>query len=482
MRLSDLLQSQVTIDMEIKGISSDSRVVKDGYLFVALPGSKENGNEYIKDAARNGAVAVLTAESVEMPLDVTHLSHVVSKNPRRTLSLLASRFYEHQPDRIVAVTGTNGKTSTVNFCQQLWQLSGRQGVSMGTLGLRGAGIKNDSVGSSMTTPDPVKLHENLKDLHIAGVTHVAMEASSHGLDQCRLDGVHLNAVGFTNLTRDHLDYHLTMENYLGAKKRLFRDLISDQATVVINADSEHAGVMSDVVKFNTRMWFYGIKGRDFQLLARTPTATGQDLTLSVFGRPYKISVPLVGSFQVMNLLCALGLCASESPQEIGRYLALLPSIQGVDGRLQLVAGHKKEASVFVDYAHTPDALETVLTALRPHTTGKLVCLFGCGGDRDKGKRPIMGMIAASFADTVIVTDDNPRTEAADLIRASVMEGCPDAKNIPGRREAIRYALSQLEKGDVLVIAGKGHEQGQIIGTTIEPFDDVTEARKAMQEN
>lgn len=477
MRLSSLIQKPVTPDPEITGISSDSRQIHSGYLFAALPGVKSNGLDFVEDALRHGAQAVLTGKGLKLPTHQT-VAHVEDENPRRMLSLLAARFYNLQPEVSVAVTGTNGKTSTVNFCQQLWALAGKKSASMGTLGVIGAGFHQEG---SMTTPDPVRLHADLADLAAADITHVAMEASSHGLHQYRLDGVHLKAAGFTNLTLDHLDYHGTMKDYLASKKRLFSELLDEQGTAVINADSDYAAAIVEGVKQHNRLWFYGVKGRDFQLLSRTPTPSGQDLDLMIFGKPYKLTVPLVGAFQVMNLLCALALCVAENPAEIARYIALLPQIKGVPGRLQFVPGHKEGAAVYVDYAHTPDALENILTALRPHTKNKLVCVFGCGGDRDRSKRAFMGQVARTLSDIAIVTDDNPRSEDPAAIRREIISGNSDLNEIAGRREAIRMAMSILEPGDVLVIAGKGHEQGQTIGNKTEPFDDVHESILAMQE-
>lgn len=475
MLLSQLINTPRDID--IRGVTADSRQVRPGYLFAALPGSKTNGAKFVDDAVMHGAVAVIGEKGTQVPADGNTILITVG-NARKSLSEIATKFYERQPDIITAVTGTSGKTSTVYFTQQLWTLMGiEMCASLGTLGVRAPGI---STYGSLTTPDTVALHAALADLAAAGITHLAMEASSHGLDQYRLDGVHVTAAAYTNLSRDHLDYHQTMDDYFTAKARLFSDVLERQGRAVLNADDEYYERIAKIAKDSGhRIISYGEMGEDIRLLKRALQPAGQDVSVSVFGRQYDLTLPLVGQFQVMNALCALGLVLAGDG-DADTVVPLLSKLEGVPGRLQLVSGHPEGAAVYVDYAHKPAAIEAVLNALRPHTDGRLVCLFGCGGNRDIGKRPIMGRIASGLADLVIVTDDNPRDENPKHIRAAVLEGASDAMEIGDRREAIRWAIDDLKKGDVLVIAGKGHEQGQIIGDRVEPFDDVKEARKAIE--
>jgi len=464
--------------LDFKGLTSDSRQVRDGYLFAALPGSKSDGRSFIADAIQHGASCILAPVGTVLPPDApAHVRMVTDSNPRRAFALLAAAFYNRQPGTIAAVTGTSGKTSTVAFAQQLWHLSSTKTcASIGTLGVRGPGMIRSG---SLTTPDPVALHAELADLASAGITHLAMEASSHGLDQYRLDGVKVSAAGFTNLSRDHLDYHKDMELYFLAKSRLFSDILPPGGTAVINVDDPYAARLQTICKARgQRVITFGAKGHDITLKSRRLNPGGQDIVIAAGGRDYAITLPLVGEFQAMNALCALGLVMADgTPAE--NLIPLLELFRGVAGRLQLVPGHVNGAAVYVDYAHKPAALEAVLTSLRPHTEGKLVCLFGCGGDRDSGKRPMMGTIAARLADAVIVTDDNPRSEDPAAIRAAILDAAPGATEIPGRRDAIRAAVAGLGAGDVLLIAGKGHEKGQIIGGQVEPFDDVEEAGAAM---
>ncbi|MBI3440498.1 MAG: UDP-N-acetylmuramoyl-L-alanyl-D-glutamate--2,6-diaminopimelate ligase [Proteobacteria bacterium] len=392
---------------------------------------------------------------------------------------------------IVAVTGTNGKSSTVNFCRQIWQSMEHAAACLGTLGIIAPGIHR---AGSLTTPDPVTLHAEIAELEASGVTHLALEASSQGLDQYRLDGVHVTAAGFTNLTRDHLDYHGTMEAYLEAKLRLFREVLVDGGVAVVNSDMPYLKAVHDVCgQRGIRVIDFGRKAKDIRLSKQHPLTDGQFIELIIFGERYELELPLVGDFQVSNALCALGLVLAADPDN--RLLHMqgvyaLERLQSVRGRLEFAAKHPNGASIYVDYAHTPDGLETMLKALRPHTPRKLHVVFGCGGDRDRGKRPMMGEIAVRFADVVIVTDDNPRTEDAAFIRSEVMRGCISAggsatpqkyTEITGRREAIRTAIRHLKPDDVLVIAGKGHEQGQIVGKEVLPFDDVNEACAAVLE-
>ena len=475
MQLTQLINAGY--DVPIEGLTADSRQVRPGYLFAALPGNKVDGGDYINDALMHGASAILARTGTKLPAGAK-ATLIESDNPRKELAYIASEFYRLQPEVIAAVTGTSGKTSTVAFTQQLWSLYGiTQSASLGTLGMRGPNL---ATSGSLTTPDTVSLHAALADLAAAEITHLAMEASSHGLDQHRLDGVRISAAGYTNLSRDHLDYHADMEEYFLAKARLFTELLQRNGVAVINADDEYGDRLAALsVKAGHKVVTYGEKGKDIRILKRALVPSGQRVTVSVFGQEYDVVIPLAGQFQVMNALCALGLVLSGDG-DAQSIVPLLSQLRGVPGRLQLVSGHPRGAAVYVDYAHKPAAVEAVLNTLRPHTEGRLVCLIGCGGDRDAGKRPIMGRIASGLSDLVIVTDDNPRSEDPAQIRAAVLEGAPDATEIGDRREAIAWAVAQLKKGDVLVIAGKGHEQGQIIGARVEPFDDVKVAQESIK--
>ncbi|MEM7651184.1 MAG: UDP-N-acetylmuramoyl-L-alanyl-D-glutamate--2,6-diaminopimelate ligase [Pseudomonadota bacterium] len=458
----------------LKGITQDSRAVKDGYLFAAFPGKKSDGRDFISAAIEHGACAVLGPEGTQLPAGAKNIELITDENPRKVFAHMAAKFYGSQPEHMVAVTGTNGKTSVVTFVEQLWAASGYKASSMGT------------IKGNMTTPDPVALHAQLADLSAAGVTHLAMEASSHGLDQYRLDGVEIEAAGFTNLSHDHLDYHGSIDAYFEAKARLFSEILKpkndEEKWAVLNADSSEFGKLETLcLEHGVKVMSYGHKGKDLKILSIKPTANGQKLELGVLGTHRDITLPLVGEFQVMNALCALGLVIAKDPKNKAKYAQALEKIQGARGRLQHVAGHPKNAAVYVDYAHTPDALENVLKALRPHTEGKLVCVFGCGGDRDKAKRPVMGDVAHTHADEVIVTDDNPRSENPADIRAAILRTAQNAKEIGDRRRAIEHAILNLQERDVLVIAGKGHEQGQVFADRTDPFDDVEEAEKIIQQ-
>lgn len=475
MRLSDLIPGYAGAhDPVITALAADSRQVKRGALFAAMPGNRADGRQFIADAVHHGAAAILALPGTAVPEGAVL---VADENPRRALALIAARFYARQPRHMVAVTGTNGKTSTVYFTQQLWEALGLRAASLGTLGLRGTGMARDG---AMTTPDPITLHAQLADLSASGFDHVAMEASSHGLSQYRMDGLRVSAAGFTNLTRDHLDYHPTMHDYLMAKARLFTAVLADDGVAVLNADVPEFPALRDMCR--TRILSYGAAG-DLRLIDRQPLPQGQALTLQAGGLTHKFILPLVGGFQTMNALCALGLVMAEAPDDRERTASLIEALShlhGAPGRLQQVPDHPAGAAVYVDYAHTPDALENVLAALRPHCAGRLVCVFGCGGDRDAGKRMIMGRIAAEKADHAIITDDNPRSEDPAKIRAAIMAGTDHrADEIGDRREAIFTAIAALDEGDVLVIAGKGHEQGQTIGSTVHPFDDVAVATEAI---
>jgi UDP-N-acetylmuramoyl-L-alanyl-D-glutamate--2,6-diaminopimelate ligase len=457
----------------ITGLTSDSREVRPGYLFAALPGNKQDGRDFIPAALAKGAVAILAADGSDLPQLPAEIAVATSANPRRALALLAARFNGTQPKTIAAVTGTSGKTSTTVFTRQLWALLGLQAASLGTIGLVAPGYE---LPDSLTTPDPIALHRILGELAKRHIDHLAMEASSHGLDQFRLDGVQVTAAAFTNLTRDHLDYHGNMQAYLTAKLRLFSDLLPAGGTAVVNADMDAADAVMKVAKArHHQLISIGRQGKDIRLIDQVPTSNGQVLTIDLFGARREIAFPVAGLFQAYNLLTAMGLVIG-SGAEATTVLEMIGRLTGVHGRIELVATTPAGGAVYVDYAHKPDALQAVLTALRPHATGKLAVVVGCGGDRDRGKRPIMGEIATRLADRVIVTDDNPRTEDAATIRREVLAGAPGALEIGDRTMAIRSAMRELANGDVLVIAGKGHESYQIIGTVKHDCDDSQVAR------
>ena len=464
-------------DVDISGLTADSRNVEPGFLFAALPGSRLDGRAFIADAVARGAVAVLAPTGTAAPDDGARpIELLTDDNPRRRLTLLAARFYRHQPATVVAVTGTNGKTSVVEFARQIWARLGRKAASLGTLGVSAPGF---AAGPGLTTPDPVELHRLLAALAEAGVEYAAIEASSHGLEQFRLDGVRLSAAAFTNLGRDHLDYHRDMDAYLGAKRRLFEHLLPADAPAVLNADAPEFEALSGACHdAGHEVVSYGRAGTSLRLVDVTPLADGQRLVLEVFGRTYDTRLPLVGEFQAANALAALGLvtaCGADADPAV----AALARLTGARGRLELVAHHRDGAAVYVDYAHTPDALESVLRALRPHVAGRLAVVFGAGGDRDAGKRPLMGAAVARLADRALVTDDNPRGEDPAAIRAEVLAACPGAEEIGDRGEAIRAGIAGLGPDDALLIAGKGHEQGQIVGARTLPFDDAEVARAAV---
>ena len=452
-------------DCAIRGLAADSRAVKPGFAFFAVPGSRADGLSFVPQALTNGAAAVV-AESAPAHMPVA-VGLAVVANIRQALAEAAARHAGRQPETIVAVTGTSGKTSVAAFVRQIWQAEGRKSASLGTLGLVTC---DHEVHGSLTTPDPISLHETLRSLAESGVTHVALEASSHGLDQHRLDYVHLAAGAFTNLSRDHLDYHSTREHYLAAKLRLFGALLSPGDPAVVDADAE---ISTDVVAAaearGLRVFSVGTAGRDLKLRAAVPQGFATHVELEHGGETFIVSLPLAGAFQVSNALVAAGLCIATGSAPANVFAALA-TLTGAPGRLELV-GTRRGAPIFVDYAHKPDALEHVLHALRPYAEKRLIVVFGCGGDRDPGKRPIMGSLAGRLADAVIVTDDNPRSERAAAIRAAIIEGVPGAREIGDRAEAIEAAIAELESGDVLVIAGKGHETGQIVGDEVLPFSD-----------
>jgi UDP-N-acetylmuramoyl-L-alanyl-D-glutamate--2,6-diaminopimelate ligase len=478
MRLSDLVKRDLSVDPQIEGVTADSRKVRPGWLFAALPGAKVDGRSFAPKALEQGAAAILAGreiEGVSAPL-------VIASDPRRVYALAAAAFWGSQPATCVAVTGTNGKTSVAGFCRQMFAHAGFKAASMGTLGVRvsAPGLADEQITPpGLTTPDAADVAELMARVAQSGVTHLALEASSHGIDQRRLDGVKLTAAGFLNLTQDHLDYHGTMGVYRAAKLRLFETLLTRGKTAVLNADSDaYSAFAGTAVSAGQSVMSVGEAGQGLTLLARALLPKGQALKVAYQGRTYDVRLPLAGAFQASNALVAAGLCiaAGLSPEQA---FAGLETLEGAPGRLQRVGTGRQGGEAYVDYAHTPDGLETVLTALRPHVRGKLIVVFGAGGDRDRTKRPLMGKIAADLADVAIVTDDNPRSENPAAIRAEVMTGARNLKEIGDRREAIRAAVAQLSEGDILVVAGKGHEQGQTIAGVVHPFDDVTETAQAL---
>jgi len=463
---------------EFRGLAADSREVKPGFLFAALSGSNTDGARFIADAVSRGAVAVLGAPDAGETARHLGVRFIADQNPRLRLAKLAAEFYGAQPACVAAVTGTNGKTSVASFLRQIWAFQGRPAASLGTIGIDSP---SGHVSLGHTTPDPVRLHAELARLKHQGVEHLALEASSHGLDQFRLDGLKISAAGFTNITRDHLDYHATFENYLAAKLRLFTELLDENDPAVINVDAENSNDFIDVAeRRRLRLLTVGARGDFLRLLSQTPNATGQEILVASRGRKIRIALPLAGSFQASNALVAAGLALGlgDPPEQV---FAALATLKGAPGRLELVARTREGAAVYVDYAHTPDAIITVLTALRPHVEGRLHIVFGCGGDRDRGKRPLMGEAATRYADVVIVTDDNPRSEDPAAIRREILAAAPGAREIGGRAEAIREAVSALGAKDALVLAGKGHEDYQIVGSKVLPFSDRAEAVKTARE-
>ncbi len=460
--------------VQVTGITADSRAVKPGFVFAALRGSKTDGTKFIADAIARGAVAVIAADDAALTVPGS-VAVLRAAEPRRVLALMAARFYGAQPRVAVAVTGTNGKTSVAEFTRQIFAACGRDAASLGTIGL----VKPDGgVYGSLTTPDPVSLHKTLAELAGEGVTHLALEASSHGLDQHRLDGVQLTAGAFTNLGRDHLDYHPTEADYLAAKMRLFSDVLEPGRTAIINMHSAHAPQVMAVAKARgLRVLSTGAHGDDLKLVSLARDGFAQRIVVRHDGRDYELRFPLLGAYQVENALVGAGLAIAvgeDAPTAIGA----IADLKGVSGRLEK-AGERDGALVIVDYAHKPEALGAALDALRPFATGRLICVFGCGGDRDKGKRPIMGGIAARKADVVIVTDDNPRSERPEAIRAEILVAARGAQEIADRGEAIRAAVGMLRLGDVLLVAGKGHETGQIVGDKVLPFSDQDAVRQAL---
>ncbi|MBT8409192.1 MAG: UDP-N-acetylmuramoyl-L-alanyl-D-glutamate--2,6-diaminopimelate ligase [Alphaproteobacteria bacterium] len=474
------LTAQGHPDVHITGLAVDSRDVKQGYLFAALPGSRVHGAEFIRFAARMGAAAILTdrdgARIAAADPDSGEVPLVILEDPRQALAYAAALWFGTQPDTVVAVTGTNGKTSVATFARQIWLAMGIEAVNIGTTGVEGS----YSAPLAHTTPEPITLHRILSQIANEGISHAAMEASSHGLEQRRLDGVRLSAAGFTNFSQDHLDYHDSFEAYFAAKAGLFDRVLPEDGTAVVNIDDPAGPEIAEIALD---------RGCDLLTVGRAPDAalriraqrfdaTGQEVRFEWNGEARQARLHLIGGFQAENALVAAGLCIASGaePDEVFQALGLLGTVRG---RMQLAATRQNGATVFVDYAHTPDALKTALTALRPHALGNLVVVFGAGGDRDTSKRALMGEAAARYADIAIVTDDNPRSEDPDMIRAMVMAGCPDANNVGDRAEAILRGIDLLGPGDALLIAGKGHETGQIVGDDVFPFDDAEQASVAV---
>ncbi|WP_051630490.1 UDP-N-acetylmuramoyl-L-alanyl-D-glutamate--2,6-diaminopimelate ligase [Afifella pfennigii] len=462
--------------LAVTGLTADSRQVSGGMLFAALPGSQADGTAFLPEAVANGAAAILTgtaplAEDPGIPV-------IRAADPRRALALAAAAFFGRQPRKVVAVTGTSGKTSVAVFARQIFAHAGKKAASLGTVGL----VTSDGQSTpGLTTPDPVGLHRTLADLAHAGVTHLALEASSHGLDQRRLDGVKIAAGGFTNLSRDHLDYHKSVENYLAAKLRLFDTLLEEGAVAVADADQRQARAVAAIAKRRGLRYFsVGAAGETLKLLSMTRMPDGARLLLEVEGEHRYVPLPLIGDFQVANALMAAAL-AIGAGIKIETALSALPELHSAPGRLELAGSHPNGAKIFVDYSHKPAALTAALQALRSHADRELIVVFGAGGDRDAGKRPLMGEAASLAADRVIVTDDNPRSEDPAAIRRAILSAAPRAMEIGDRREAIREAIAGLQAGDVLLIAGKGHETGQTIGEEVRPFCDQEEVRAALAE-
>jgi UDP-N-acetylmuramoyl-L-alanyl-D-glutamate--2,6-diaminopimelate ligase len=481
MKLREILPADAeiesrTADLDVGGVSADSRAIKSGDVFVAIEGGKADGLKFVGAAIAAGATAILAQRPPDAPLP-PHVAFVRVGNARRALALMAAKFFPRQPATIAAITGTSGKTSVAAFTRQIWTALGHRAASIGTIGI--VSPRGETYGS-LTTPDPVALHRSLDALAGEGVTHLAIEASSHGLDQYRLDGLRIAAAAFTNVSRDHLDYHPSLEAYLAAKLRLFAELVEPGGVAVIDVDHEHADAVIAAAKARgLTIIGVGRQGDGIRLIESVIDGFAQTLRIAHGGKNFRVRLPLAGEFQVENALVAAGLAIATG----GDPAAVFPALEhltGAKGRLELV-GSSRGAPIFIDYAHKPDALAKALAALRPSVVGKLVVVFGAGGDRDRGKRPLMGAVAAANADKVIVTDDNPRSEDAAAIRAAIMSAALGAIEIGDRRAAIRAAIADLRTGDVLLIAGKGHETGQIIGDRITPFSDHEAVAAALKE-
>ena len=468
MRLGDL--AGLNDDRQVTGFAIDHRKVAPGTVFGAFQGTRLNGEDFVAQAVQSGAVAVVARPQVR----VDGAAHLADAEPRRAFAQLAAKFFAPFPGIVVAVTGTNGKTSNVELTRQLWRMAGHHAASIGTLGVTTA---DDQVTTGLTTPDIVTFLSNMAGLAREGVTHAAFEASSHGLSQYRTEGLPVHAAAFTNFTRDHLDYHGTMEAYFEAKMRLFDEVLEPDGTAVIWADDPKSPeVVRRCLARGIRVLTVGAEGETLKLVARETTQLGQKLTVDVDGKARTVTIPLIGAYQAANVLTAAGLVLATGG-ELGTTFANLSRVQPVRGRLERAVITRAGAPIYVDYAHTEDALESAIQALRPHAKGRLITVFGAGGDRDQGKRPEMGRAATRLSDLVIVTDDNPRSEDPAAIRRDILAGAPDAREVPGRRDAIAAAVGEAGADDIILLAGKGHEQGQIVGDQVLPFDDVSVARE-----
>jgi UDP-N-acetylmuramoyl-L-alanyl-D-glutamate--2,6-diaminopimelate ligase len=467
-RLRDI--AEIESDSTVSGFAIDHRKVERGSVFGAFRGAVLNGEDFIPQAIERGAVAVVARPEAR----VERVPHLKDKEPRALFARLASRFYAPYPETVVAVTGTNGKTSTVEMTRQIWRMSGHRSASIGTLGVT---TSDDQVKTGLTTPDIVTFLHNMAGLKRMGTSHVAYEASSHGLDQHRCEGVPLAAAAFTNFSRDHLDYHGTMEAYFEAKMRLFEELLEPSRPAVIWTDDPRSDeVINRCRSRGHEILTIGRKGETIRLVEQAPTALGQTLSLEFSGKPHRLALPLIGAYQASNVLTAAGLVLATG----GAWetcFAAMQRVAPVRGRLERAVISRNGVPVYIDYAHTPDALEAAIAALRPHVEGRLITVFGAGGDRDQGKRPEMGAVAVRMSDVVIVTDDNPRSEDPARIRSAIMAGAPGAREVSGRREAIAEAIGIARSGDIVLVAGKGHETGQIIGKEVLPFDDALVARE-----
>ena len=468
MKLSDL--AGVASDSHVTGFALDHRKVAAGNVFGAFLGTRFNGEDFIAEAVRRGAVAVIARPEAA----VEGVPHLSADEPRKRFADLAARFYAPYPDTIVAVTGTNGKTSTVELTRQLWRMAGHRSASIGTLGVTTA---DDQVTTGLTTPDIVTFLSNMAGLKRMGISHVAYEASSHGLDQYRAEGVTVRAAAFTNFSRDHLDYHPDMPAYFAAKMRLFDEVVAADATAVVwTGDAKSAEVIEHAKRRGLKLVTVGPEAETIELVARASTPLGQQLLLRHEGKEHKLALPLIGAYQMNNVLTAAGLVLATGG-DWATTLSGMARVSPVRGRLERAVISRSGAPVYVDYAHTPDAIEAAIAALRPHVEGRLITVLGAGGDRDEGKRPEMGAVAARLSDVVIVTDDNPRSEEPAAIRKAVLAGALGAIEVGDRRAAIGEAIAMAKAGDIVLVAGKGHEQGQIIGDMVLPFDDVTVARE-----
>ncbi len=474
------LTAQSGREARITGLAVDSRDVKPGFLFAALPGSRLHGAGFITYALRMGAAAVLTdAAGAALAADLLNASPaalIVAEDPRQTLAFAAALWFGAQPETLVAVTGTSGKTSVASFTRQIWNLLGLAACNIGTMGVQG----DFTAPLAHTTPEPITLHRLLSQMQAAGIEHAAMEASSHGLDQRRLDAVRLKAAAFTNFSQDHLDYHADFESYFAAKAGLFSRVLPPEGVAVVNIDDPRGRQIRDIVRAQgqTMISIGRAAEADLRIEAQRYDATGQDLRFGYGGMAHLARLPLIGGFQAENVLAAAALVIA-SGSAADAVFKVLPGLRTVRGRMELAALRQNGAAVFVDYSHKPGALSSAIASLRPHVLGRIVVVFGAGGDRDRLKRPLMGQAAADHADVVIVTDDNPRSEDPAAIRAAVLAGCPEASEVADRAEAILRGVDALEPGDALLIAGKGHETGQIIGDAIYPFDDAEQASIAV---